>query len=411
MGAWRAIGVEFVNLDPRWQKVGGEEEETKKVARTDQEEEGGSGKKRDEQSRTCSAIASHELLLTETPLSASRVWGPNPKVKLVLTYKVEGVAQENVEDWKQTCIKNWSPHITQYGEPTVTVTYLKPFDMSQSNPSPDDFKIQIHRGKLALNIFHSPQEAIDWKGYPEDFPTTFMATTAKLLPNPYVDWAKDVLEPTDHRGWCLTGWPLSDVLRRHYTSIANYPETETQSETNTHARFAWRRLKQEGDSSILPFRRGYSEQGLQTLLMQDDDIRKIFPFQLHDQKIVEVENCAKIALHQLQLENGRCVIDLENEEEFSCVYSYAEAAVEEFNENQIFHCLSLKEIEKAYLTLALGKAYDIVFSAHDCTINNQCSCLATVIDSGNEFWVESFSRIIEGSPFFLPRFHEIVSGQ
>ncbi|KAJ4843217.1 hypothetical protein Tsubulata_039632 [Turnera subulata] len=527
MGAWRIIRVEFVNLDPKWQKVGGEEEEeTEVVARTDQEEEG-SGEKRDEQRSTCSAIVSHELLLTETPLTASRVWGPNPKVKLVLTYKMQGVTQENVEDWKQTCIKNWSPHIKQYGEPAVTVKYRRPFDMSLSNPSPDDFKIQIDRGKMPLHLRDIPQEAVDWKGYPEDFPTLFMATTAKLLPNPYVDWAKDFLEPTDYRGWCLTGWPLSDVLRRDYTSIANYPETETESETNTHASFAWRRLKQDGDSSILtrlkqggsssilPFRRGYSEQGLQTLLMQDDDIRKIFPFPLHDQKIVEVENCAKIALHRYNwrtkqdfeflrvinanfsrephalcfyitfmaldthynidhecqtrvwcpnhafFENksapefeytvdkfirllhhkdvanmmgdpasdlikrkevetftqrseqdaGRCVVDLENEEEFSCVFSYAEAAVNEFNENQVGPCLSLKKIEKAYLTLALGKAYDIVFSAHDRSINNQCSCLATVIDYGNQFQVEFFSRIIEGSPFFLPCFQEIVSGQ
>ncbi|KAJ4849593.1 hypothetical protein Tsubulata_047028, partial [Turnera subulata] len=67
---------------------------------------------------------------------------------------------------------------------------------------------------------------------------------------------------------------------------------------------AWRRLKsfpnnkQGGSSSILPFSRGYSEQGLQSLLKQDDDIRKIFPFPLHDQKIAEVENCAKIAIQR-----------------------------------------------------------------------------------------------------------------
>ncbi|KAJ4832649.1 hypothetical protein Tsubulata_048137 [Turnera subulata] len=520
MGAWRTTRVEFVNLDPRWQKVGGEEEETKKVARTDQEEEG-SGK-RDEQSRACSAIVSHELLLTETPLTASRVWGPNPKVKLVLTYKVEGVTQEDVEDWKQTCIKNWSPHIKQYGEPAVTVKYRRPFDMSQSNPSPRDLKIQVDSGEMPLHLDDIPQEAVDWKGYPKEFPCAFLATTAKFLPNPWVDWAKDVLEPTDYRGWCLTGWPLSDVLRRDYTSIDDYPETETESETNTHGRLAWRRLKsfpnnkQGGSSSILPFSRGYSEQGLQSLLKQDDDIRKIFPFPLHDQKIAEVENCAKIAIqrynwrteqdfgflgvtnanfsrepralcfyitfmaldndynidHECQTrvwcpnhaffenksapefeyivdkfirlqhhthvanmmgdpasdlikkeaetftqrsEQGRCVVDLENEEEFSCVFSFAMAAVDEFNENKFGSCLSLEKIEKAYLTLALGKAYDIVFSAHDSSIDSsrddQCRCLATVIDYGDEFRVELFSRIIEGSRFYLPFFREIVSGQ
>ncbi|KAJ4843216.1 hypothetical protein Tsubulata_039631, partial [Turnera subulata] len=87
-------------------------------------------------------------------------------------------------------------------------------------------------------------------------------------------------------------------MSQDYTSIDDYPETETESETNTHGRIAWRRLKQGGSSSILPFSRGYSEQGLQSLLKQDDDIRKIFPFPLHDQKIAEVENCAKIAIQR-----------------------------------------------------------------------------------------------------------------